>query len=204
MTAEFQFSSLQGFVDFNHLVSGFDVLGMLADGDFYHPCPDPTQSALDSAISQPLPEELVVGEVKIAPQEFLHDLVSPQPVDSPHCQQMVHRAAGRFIPFSSYSFIAGNILWGLGAKETAFLEQAGCLHLPSRPALDGLVTQYFLYVHPTFPLINELEFWKQYKQTGSPPSTPDGISLFVFQAMLFLACPVSDVYEIPRTTGMAG
>lgn len=70
-----------------------------------------------------------------------------------------------------------------------YFAQKGCLHIPARPALDTLVRAYFMHVHPYSPILDEASFWNAYRQRSLAPSEP--ISLFVFQAMLFVCCTVS-------------
>lgn len=79
----------------------------------------------------------------------------------------------------------------VSAQDVNFLEQAGCFRVPTRPALDEFVREYFLHVHPTLPMLDEGEFWESYMHRGNFPHDRSQVSLFVFQAMLFSSCSVS-------------
>lgn len=94
------------------------------------------------------------------------------------------------VPFSCYPFVTTGILWHINQDAVKLLESCGCLHLPRKSLLDEFVRQYFLRVHPTLPLINEQKFWRAYRSSHPIPELSNQLSLFVFQAMLFMACPV--------------
>ncbi|KAJ0423365.1 fungal-specific transcription factor domain-containing protein [Aspergillus carlsbadensis] len=73
-------------------------------------------------------------------------------------------------------------------QDVQFLEMQGCFRVPDRPAVDQFVREYFLHVHPTLPLLDESAFWDMYYgRTCSQADNPT-LSLFVFQAMLFVSC----------------
>lgn len=95
-----------------------------------------------------------------------------------------------FVVFSRYSFLSSKALWKLDHEDDAqLLEQRGCLHVPKKAILDEFMKKYFLHVHPMVPLLNEHEFWTMYN-LPTPQSKPFGqMSLFVFQAMLFIVSP---------------
>ncbi|CAK7226178.1 hypothetical protein SEUCBS140593_006153 [Sporothrix eucalyptigena] len=95
-----------------------------------------------------------------------------------------------FVIFSRYPFLSSKTLWKLDHEDDALvLEQRGCLHVPKKSILDEMMKQYFLHVHPMVPLLNELDFWTMYN-SPTPLSAPFcQMSLFVFQAMLFIVCP---------------
>lgn len=90
--------------------------------------------------------------------------------------------------FSCFPFIEADALYRLPPEDATFLEQKGCFHIPTRTILDEFMQQYFLHIHPIFPLLNERDFWTAYSAR-----TPGGarIPLFLMQAMLFTASPVS-------------
>ncbi|KXH45059.1 fungal specific transcription factor domain-containing protein [Colletotrichum simmondsii] len=62
-----------------------------------------------------------------------------------------------------------------------FLEQQGCLHIPTPTILDDFVRHYFLYVHPILPIIDEGAFWDIYSQRPKSQSWGDNVSLLLFQ-----------------------
>ncbi|KAJ9145079.1 C6 zinc finger domain containing protein [Pleurostoma richardsiae] len=80
-------------------------------------------------------------------------------------------------------------MWRLSPQDATCLEQRGGFHLPSRPALDEFIVQYFRHVHPIIPLLNELEFWTTYLGPNPPLPGQKRIPLFLLQAMLFISCP---------------
>lgn len=98
---------------------------------------------------------------------------------------------GSDVTYSYYAFLDANNLPNALPQDVGYLEMQGCLRLPTNMLLDDFVKQYFLHVHPMLPIINEGDFWEVY---GSPPeesTRSTRISLLLFQAMLFAACPVS-------------
>lgn len=101
--------------------------------------------------------------------------------------------------YSYYDFIETESISHLAPEDVKFLEYKGCFHLPARPVLDELVREYFLHVHPVFPVIDEKLFWEAYSP-ASTRNTEYKISLFVFRAMLFVSCAVSRHDEISVTS----
>ena len=65
--------------------------------------------------------------------------------------------------------------------------------------MDEFMKQYFLFVHPFMPLLDEGDFWNVYQSQENANSTARGdYSLFVIQAMLFMSCPVSFHPKLPN------
>ncbi|KAL2802337.1 hypothetical protein BJX63DRAFT_118467 [Aspergillus granulosus] len=95
------------------------------------------------------------------------------------------------LPFSYYAFLDGTPLGRLHENDIALLESRGCLHLPSRPVTDSLLVHYFLYIHPSLPMLDEKGFWRLYRQ---PDQCIGQFSLNLFQAMLFAAVPFAPEY----------
>ncbi|KAM6524524.1 hypothetical protein FALCPG4_010134 [Fusarium falciforme] len=89
------------------------------------------------------------------------------------------------VPYSTYSFVVASNLPDMLPEDINYLELKGCLRVPARKHLDEFVKQYFRYVHPFLPLINEAVFWKMYSGTsqGLGPKMP----LLVLQSMIFAA-----------------
>jgi hypothetical protein len=84
-----------------------------------------------------------------------------------------------------------NNLQALDKEDVAYLRSKGCFSLPDQPALDEFVTQFFLHIHPQTPVLDEAKFWRLYLQRDSAARNSDQeISLFVFHAMMFMACSV--------------
>lgn len=88
------------------------------------------------------------------------------------------------LPFSFYPFIKATRLRELNPTQIAFLESQGCLHLPTKSVTDMFVHNYFLYVHPFLPLLDEARFWQEYRLFSVHG---DGISILLFHTMLFAA-----------------
>ena len=97
------------------------------------------------------------------------------------------------LPFSFYEFLAPVRLNRIKPQDVAFLESQKCLHLPTSDVLDQFLRQYFLYVHPCLPIIDEARFWYAYRH---PDKSSYKIPLLVFQAMLFAAASVSLPWHI--------
>lgn len=79
----------------------------------------------------------------------------------------------------------------LSPRQIRDLELEHCLQVPSGPVLDEFIRQYFLYVHPSLPLLNEQYFWTLYTNSGRDRKDGHTFSLVLFQAMLFAASRVS-------------
>jgi hypothetical protein len=92
--------------------------------------------------------------------------------------------------FSYYPFLELDIMSHMSAQDVNFIEQQGCFRVPTRPALDEFVREYFLHVHPSLPIIDEGEFWNMYAHRGNLPPDRSRMSLFIFQAILFASCSV--------------
>ncbi|KAJ0415776.1 hypothetical protein BJY00DRAFT_326724 [Aspergillus carlsbadensis] len=74
----------------------------------------------------------------------------------------------------------------LSRDDLTFLSAKGCLSLPNTHTLHEFVRNYFLYVHPGFPVLDEAEFWASYTRSRVGYSK---IPLFILQAVLFASCP---------------
>ena len=78
------------------------------------------------------------------------------------------------------------------------LERQRCFQVPSGAVLDEFVRQYFLYVHPCLPMLNEGVFWSMYSRR--PHAGPETLScsLVLFQAMLFASSRVNPPSKGPH------
>jgi hypothetical protein len=103
------------------------------------------------------------------------------------------------IIYSAYSFVNVNGLSKLPQEDIQYLELKSSLRLPTRPYLDEFIRQYFRYVHPCLPVLNEAEFWEGYHADERSGSHVRPISLFVLQSMLYLSSAVSSLSEQCRT-----
>lgn len=100
--------------------------------------------------------------------------------------------ADTHIIYSFYPFIKLDFQSNLPPQDVNFLEQQVCFRVPARLALDEMIREYFLHVHPSLPILDEGKFWEMYTyQRNVNSKERPGISLFVFQAMLFASCSVS-------------
>ena len=95
------------------------------------------------------------------------------------------------VTFSYYSALEVKELSRLAPGDVRYLESKGCLHVPSRPHLDPFIRNYFLYVHPCMPVLDEAQFGDMYSHMCDNRKGTDRISLLLFQAMLFAATTVS-------------
>lgn len=93
------------------------------------------------------------------------------------------------VPFSEHPFLQLSPSAGLEIEDMDYLTSKGCFQVPVQPALDRFVRAYFMHVHPHSPILNEANFWSAYRRGPSGDDRP--ISLFVFQALLFVCCTVS-------------
>ncbi|KAJ5986168.1 hypothetical protein N7451_010533 [Penicillium sp. IBT 35674x] len=94
-------------------------------------------------------------------------------------------AGGPLLLFNYYPCLEVPNLRDLPPADVAFLESQKCFHVPVGPFLETLVAHYFLYVHPTLPIVDEAEFWLAFRRRQPGDSK---FSLLTFQAMLFVAC----------------
>lgn len=107
-----------------------------------------------------------------------------------------------YVPFYFHKFLKLGDMQHLSPTEIRCLEREYCLQVPSGRVLDEFVRQYFLYVHPCLPLLNEGHFWALYSGSGRDGNCSPTFSLALFQAILFTACRVSHQYprrERPRS-----
>ncbi|KAF4983414.1 hypothetical protein FZEAL_1143 [Fusarium zealandicum] len=102
--------------------------------------------------------------------------------------------------FSAYRFLKIKDLSGLDEQDVQFLELKGCFHVPLRPIQEEFIYQYFLYIHPCYPLIDEAQFWDMYLNGGRNNGSDRTMPLLVFQAMLF----ASSAFVSPAVLKNAG
>ncbi|SPO04693.1 uncharacterized protein DNG_07378 [Cephalotrichum gorgonifer] len=93
------------------------------------------------------------------------------------------------VPYSAYPFLTLSNLHKLTPEDVNYLELKQCLRLPSRPYLDEFLQQYFRYIHPFLPLVDEAFFWDVYLDSdNNDDCLHPRFPLIVLQAMLFTAC----------------
>ncbi|GMG27508.1 unnamed protein product [Aspergillus oryzae var. brunneus] len=78
---------------------------------------------------------------------------------------------------SGQHFIDLNALSLLPMSDVHILVTGGCLDMPPKSAMDVFLMKYFLLVHPSVPILNEVEFWNTYLQSEDTNYAPK-ISLF--------------------------
>jgi hypothetical protein len=110
---------------------------------------------------------------------------------APHPRDTVSPGLDGHLIFSYFNFLKLEQLFSIGPDDARTLESSGCLHIPTTPALDHFVREYFLHVHPNLPMIDEGQFWRIYTNQEGLHGKPSRVSLFLFQAILFAASSVS-------------
>ncbi|UPL02901.1 hypothetical protein LCI18_013835 [Fusarium solani-melongenae] len=91
------------------------------------------------------------------------------------------------VTFVYYRFLSVDNIHNMLPADLNYVESQGCLKVPERSALDQLVQQYFRYVHPILPLMDEADFWDMYYQQSTETPAVQ-IHLVLLQAILFAAC----------------
>jgi hypothetical protein len=80
----------------------------------------------------------------------------------------------------------------LSSDELTFFRSRGYFDLPSPQIQDGLIRTYFAVVHPTFPILDRVQFAQSYRSQTSPPS------IILLQAMFMASathCPLEILLE---------
>jgi hypothetical protein len=95
-----------------------------------------------------------------------------------------------FVPFYYHKYLQVADLQHLSPSQIHNLELEGCFQVPSQSVLNEFIRQYFIYVHPCLPLVNERTFWSIYSRTDNVQRKTSFFSLALFQAMLFAATRV--------------
>jgi hypothetical protein len=112
-----------------------------------------------------------------------------------------HRIFTAEVLYSAYPFVVVSNLTSMPAEDINYLEVKGCLKLPVRKYLDEFLAQYFRYIHPVMPLIDEGLFWEMYGDGNRVMYEWDPrISLLVLYSMLFASCS----FVSPSTLGKLG
>ncbi|KAE8421249.1 hypothetical protein BDV36DRAFT_280812 [Aspergillus pseudocaelatus] len=109
-------------------------------------------------------------------------IVDPLPMNSPRM-----RLGSVGASFSGQYFLDLKALSLLPMSDVHILVTGGCLDMPPKVTVDVFIMKYFLLVHPSVPILDEVEFWNTYLQPEDSDYAPK-ISLFVFQAILLSSC----------------
>lgn len=115
-----------------------------------------------------------------------------QHIGGPYRRGSEDHVAVTFSPFLETDFLSS-----IPSEDFKYLQHTACLQIPQRNNCDELVRAYFLYVHPHLPLIDEGKFWDTYRTSQSSEPSASRMSLFVFRAMLLVACSVSPAWFNP-------
>ncbi|CZR56867.1 uncharacterized protein PAC_06756 [Phialocephala subalpina] len=102
------------------------------------------------------------------------------------------------VPSSNYRFLKVGETTTLSSNDWKFLEYNGCLSVPGSAVLDDFMKQYFLYVHPNQPILDEEAFWSLSTGHDQGPVGTEWISLFVLQAMLMVSSSYVSVGTLHR------
>ncbi|CAI6083452.1 unnamed protein product [Clonostachys chloroleuca] len=109
------------------------------------------------------------------------------------------RKEGRSDVFYTYHpFLSRNELSHLSPRDLNLLDSQSCLRVPTRPILHEFIRQYFLYIHPLLPMMDEALFWRIYRGEDGPN---EHISLLLIQAMLFVSCNICPGRILPAGEG---
>ncbi|PLN86931.1 hypothetical protein BDW42DRAFT_189845 [Aspergillus taichungensis] len=115
----------------------------------------------------------------------------PDVVDLPSSSSSAASSADPLPPghvaFTSYPFVEFRGVGLLPREDLAFLASKACLSVPDKTVINDFVRQYFLHIHPSMPVLDEAAFWDMYLHLEE--DVDERVSLFVFQALLFVSCP---------------
>lgn len=152
----------------------------------------PGLSAYEAApevISSPLPEirvpepstqtDLAGG----AGMSLWNGAGDPHSVDS-----LVVEDSGAAVP--GQYFLALDKLSSLPMDDVHVLVTNGSLDIPPKDLVDVFLRKYLLVIHPSLPILNEVQFWNTYLHANENLDPSQKVSLFVFQAMLLASCSV--------------
>lgn len=151
----------------------------------------PIDESMASALTD-APCELQSADVEASnTSESVGPLISPQMLDIDTISRPgdAHRAA----IFAYFDFIESEPLSRIEPEDFKFLEDKGCFHMPQKPLLYDIISEYFLHVHPVLPVIDERRFWQAYLSNENQSGNKK-VPLFVFCAMLFVGCSVSKYF----------
>lgn len=128
-----------------------------------------------------------VGDVSEPLSTSSTDLFEPMPRIRDVPQTDIPFDDDVLVPFYYHSYLERADIGHLSPIQISLLERQGCLKVPSGSVLHEFLRQYFLYVQPCLPILNEANFWSIYSGQAVDGSSKIGISLALFQAMLFAA-----------------
>lgn len=86
-----------------------------------------------------------------------------------------------------HPFLDTETIRALPYKDVEVLRQKGSLVVPDRETSMEFIDQYFRRIHPSVPMLDEAQFMRVFDRDSTQK-----LSLFVFQAVLFAASPISN------------
>lgn len=95
-------------------------------------------------------------------------------------------------------FLALDRVSSLPMDDVHVLVTNGSLDIPPKYLVDVFLGKYFLVIHPSLPILNEVQFWNTYLQANESIDPSQKVSLFVFQAMLLASCSVCHCKTVSR------
>lgn len=80
-------------------------------------------------------------------------------------------------------------------SQLQFLSQIGCFTLPPKQVLDRMVTAYFNYFHPVYPVLSRARFYQQYETVMS-----GGVPMLLLWGILYVSCTLCNLEDL-KTAG---
>lgn len=85
----------------------------------------------------------------------------------------------------------------LPPEDLLYLTTKGVFDFPAKKLQDELVHQYFVYIHPSLPILNQKQFWEDYENGRT------NMSLLLYRSILSAATTVRILkgvqYQVPLT-----
>lgn len=79
--------------------------------------------------------------------------------------------------------------------QLQFLSQIGCFTLPPKQVLDRMVSAYFNYFHPVYPVLSRARFYQQYETVLS-----GGVPMLLLWGMLYVSSTLCELEDL-KTAG---
>jgi hypothetical protein len=81
----------------------------------------------------------------------------------------------------------------IDADEILFLKEQGAMNLPDRHIMNELISCYFRFIHPFFPVIDKTAFLYEFNRIDGWQHG-NRLSLLLLQAVLFSSCGVREMF----------
>ncbi|RFU77908.1 cutinase transcription factor 1 beta [Trichoderma arundinaceum] len=98
-------------------------------------------------------------------------------------------------PACRHISINGSADTALNAEDLEYLNLKGCFNLPTKS--DDLITAYFHFVHPIFPILDGPSFLQDYAKSG-----PEGMNLLLIWAMFSVSSSYVPMYSGKETKAL--